>query len=104
MINGITELVITKIDVLSNLEKIKVCTHYDYFGEKINHLPYDLDPKGIKPIYKEFKGWKKDITKISRFENLPFNLKNYIKYLEKEINIPIKIISVGPDRKETIYR
>ena len=65
---------------------------------------YDLDPKGIKPIYKEFKGWKKDITKISRFEDLPFNLKNYIKYLEKEINIPIKIISVGPDRKETIYR
>ncbi|MEC8538066.1 MAG: adenylosuccinate synthase [Bacteroidota bacterium] len=104
MINGITELVITKIDVLSSLEKIKVCTHYKYFGKKINHLPYDLDPKEIKPIYKEFKGWEKDITKISNFEHLPLNLKNYIKYLEKEINIPIKIISVGPDRNETIYR
>ena len=89
---------------LSSLEKIKVCTHYKYFGKKINHLPYDLDSKEIKPIYKEFKGWKKDISKISNFEHLPLNLKNYIKYLEKEINIPIKIISVGPDRNETIYR
>ena len=62
-----------------SLEKIKICTHYKYFGKKINHLPYDLDPKEIKPIYKEFKGWKKDITKISNFEHLPLNLKNYIK-------------------------
>ena len=104
MINGITELVITKVDVLSHLEKIKICTHYEYFGKKISHLPYDLNPKGIKPIYREFKGWKKDITKISNFEHLPTNLKKYIKYLEKKINVPIKIISVGPDRKETIYR
>ncbi len=104
MINGVTELVITKIDVLTNLKKIKVCTHYEYYGQKINYLPYELNTKKITPIYKEFNGWKENITEITKFEKLPKNLKKYIKFLEKEIKIPIKIVSVGPDRKETIYR
>ena len=104
LINGVTDLVITKIDVLTNLKKIKVCTHYEYYGKKINYLPYDLNTKKIKPIYKEFNGWKEDVTKTTKFEDLPINLKKYLNFLEKEIQVPVKIVSVGPDRKETIYR
>ncbi len=104
IINGVTELVITKIDVLTSFKTIKVCTHYEYFGKKIDYLPYELNTKKIKPIYKEFSGWEDDVTIINKFEKLPKNLKKYIKFLEKELNTPIKIVSVGPDRKETIYR
>ena len=104
MINGVTELVITKIDVLTSIKKIKICTHYDYKGEKINYLPFNIDTEELKPIYKEFSGWNEEVSQINKFEKLPNNLKKYIKYLEKELMIPIKIVSVGPDRSETIYR
>ena len=104
IINGVTDLVITKIDVLTNLSTIKICTHYEYSGKKIDYLPYELNNKKLKPIYKEFKGWEKNISTETKFEKLPKNLKKYIQFLEKELNIPIKIVSVGPDRKETIYR
>ncbi len=104
MINGVTELVITKIDVLTSIKKIKICTHYDYKGKKINYLPFNIDTEELKPIYKEFNGWDEDVNQINKFEKLPNNLKKYIEYLEKELMIPIKIVSVGPDRTETIYR
>ena len=104
MINGVTELVITKIDVLTSIEKIKICTHYQYNGKKINYLPFNIDTEELKPVYKEFDGWNKDVNQINEFDKLPKNLKKYIEYLEKELMTPIKIVSVGPDRNETIHR
>ena len=101
-INGVTKLMMMKSDVLSGFNSIKVCTSYEYRGSNINYLPYDISDSSLKPIYEEFKGWGEDITKIKEFNDLPVNLKKYISYLEKELEIPITIVSVGPDRTETI--
>jgi len=101
-INGVTKLMMMKSDVLSGFKSIKVCTSYKYRGSTIDHMPYDIGDNTLKPIYKELNGWDEDITEIRDFINLPKNLKNYISYLEKELEIPITIISVGPDRIQTI--
>jgi len=101
-INGVTKLMMMKSDVLSGFNSIKVCTSYEYRGSNINYLPYDISDSSLKPIYEEFNGWDEDITKIREFNALPINLKKYISYLEKELEIPIVIVSVGPDRTETI--
>ena len=101
-INGVTKLMMMKSDVLSGFKSIKVCTSYEYKGKKIRYMPYDINDNSLKPIYDEFEGWNDDITKINNFDKLPINLKKYISYLEKELNIPITIISVGPDRLQTI--
>ena len=101
-INGVTKLMMMKSDVLSGFKSIKVCTSYEYKGKKIKYMPYDINDNSLKPIYDEFEGWNDDITKINNFDKLPINLKKYISYLEKELNIPITIISVGPDRLQTI--
>ncbi|MFL2643945.1 MAG: adenylosuccinate synthase [Flavobacteriales bacterium] len=101
-INGVTKLMMMKSDVLSGFNSIKVCTSYEYRGSNINYLPYDISDSSLKPIYEEFKGWGEDITKIKEFNDLPVNLKKYISYLEKELEIPIAIVSVGPDRTQTI--
>lgn len=101
-INGVTKLMMMKSDVLSGFKSIKVCTSYEYRGSEIDYLPYDIGDDSLKPIYKEFEGWDEDITGLRDFNSLPKNLKNYISYLEKELEIPIGIISVGPDRLQTI--
>ena len=101
-INGVTKLMMMKSDVLSGFKTIKVCTSYEYRGSEIDYLPYDIGDDSLKPIYKEFEGWDEDITGLRDFNSLPKNLKNYISYLEKELEIPIGIISVGPDRLQTI--
>ena len=103
-INGVTHLMMMKSDVLSGFEKIKVCTAYMYKGEKIAHLPYNIESKNVTPVYTELKGWKQDLTKMSTADQLPKTLVTYIEYLEKELNVPIKIVSVGPDRTQTIHR
>ncbi|HLS10906.1 MAG TPA: adenylosuccinate synthase [Flavobacteriaceae bacterium] len=103
-INGVTELFMMKADVLSGMDKIKVCTAYEYQGEKIDHLPYSIEEEYVKPIYQEFKGWKEDITKVNKVEALPKALKDYIAFIEKEVNVPVTIVSVGPDRTQTIHR
>ena len=101
-INGVTKLMMMKSDVLSGFKTIKVCTSYEYRGSEIDYLPYDIGDDSLKPIYIEFEGWNEDITGLRDFNSLPKNLKNYISYLEKELEIPIGIISVGPDRLQTI--
>ena len=101
-INGVTKLMMMKSDVLSGFKSIKVCTSYERKGKEIKYMPYDINDSSLKPIYDEFEGWNDDITKIRDFDKLPVNLKKYISYLEKELNIPITIISVGPDRLQTI--
>ena len=104
IINGVTELNMMKADVLSGFDSIEVCTGYNINGVETNTLPYDLNSGDIKPIYKTFKGWSEDISKINKEENLPIELNNYISFIEEFIKVPIKLISVGPDRSETIHR
>jgi len=103
-INGVTELMMMKADVLSGFERIKVCTSYHYKGTIVSHLPYNIEEENVAPIYSELPGWKKDLTGLTKESDLPENLMSYIEYLEKELEVPIKIVSVGPDRKQTIFR
>ena len=103
-VNGVTQLMMMKGDVLSGFDKLKVCTAYKYKGETIEHLPYNIEAENLSPIYTEFPGWKEDLTKMNDSSELPKELNDYIEFLEKELEVPIKIVSVGPDRKQTIHR
>ena len=103
-INGVTELNMMKADVLSGFEQIKVCTHYEYNGEKIAHLPFDIDAKYVKPVYETLEGWQEDLTGIKSASELPNALNHYIEYLEKHLEVPITVVSVGPDRTQTLFR
>jgi len=103
-INGVTELMMMKGDVLSGFKKLKVCTAYRYKGEKITHFPYNIEAQSVTPIYTEMDGWAEDLTKMSKASDLPKALNTYIDFLEKELEVPIKIVSVGPDRTQTILR
>lgn len=103
-INGVTELNMMKADVLSGFEQIKVCTHYEYNGEKIAHLPFDIDAKYVKPVYETLEGWHEDLTGIKSASDLPAALNHYIEYLEKHLEVPITVVSVGPDRTQTLFR
>ncbi|NNT72798.1 adenylosuccinate synthase [Flavobacterium sp. IMCC34852] len=103
-INGVTQLMMMKGDVLSGFDTLKVATAYNYKGEVIHHLPYNIEEENVTPIYTEFKGWQADLTGMTTYEALPKELKEYIEFIEKEVEVPIKIVSVGPDRKQTITR
>ena len=103
-VNGVTQLMMMKADVLSGFKTLKICTSYIYRGKEINHLPYNIEAENLKPVYTEFMGWSEDLTKMENASTLPETLMTYISFLEKELQIPIKIVSVGPDRKQTIFR
>ncbi|PIA82221.1 adenylosuccinate synthase [Gaetbulibacter sp. 4G1] len=103
-VNGVTQLMMMKGDVLSGFKTLKVCTAYKYKGEVIKHFPYNIEPENVEPIYSEFSGWSEDLTEMSEASQLPKALNEYIEFLEKELEIPITIVSVGPDRKQTIFR
>ena len=103
-VNGVTELMMMKGDVLSGFEKLKVCTAYNYKGEQIEHFPYNIEAENVTPVYSEMDGWKEDLTKMTSADQLPKALNAYIDFLEKELEVPIKIVSVGPDRTQTILR
>ncbi len=103
-INGVTQLMMMKGDVLSGFKKLKVCTAYKYKGKIIQHLPYNVEEHNVTPIYTEVDGWKEDLTKMTDASQLPKGLNAYIDFLEKELEVPIKIVSVGPDRTQTIHR
>ena len=103
-INGVTQLIMMKGDVLSGFDKIKVCTAYQTESGEIDYLPYDIASQDIKPVYEELPGWHKDLTGITDLNEFPENFNNYIAYLEEALKTPIKIVSVGPDRKQTIFR
>jgi adenylosuccinate synthase len=104
MINGVTELMMMKADVLSGFETIRVCTHYNYQGKKIDYLPYDYSPDLLSPFYTDLKGWNKDLTGLNSPEQMPDALNEYIAFIEKETGVPISIVSVGPDRTQTLIR
>ena len=103
MINGVTELSMMKADVLDTFEDIFVCTHYIENGEKINYFPFEISDE-TKPVFEKMKGWNQDITKFQSEAEFPEEFSNYIKFLEKELEVPISIVSVGPNRSETIVR
>jgi adenylosuccinate synthase len=103
-VNGVTQLMMMKADVLSGFETIKVCNSYQYNNEQIAHLPYSIEEEYVKPVYQSFKGWKQDLTKVRKEADLPKELMTYIEFLENELHVPIKIVSVGPDRTQTIIR
>ncbi|RRQ48935.1 adenylosuccinate synthase [Maribacter algicola] len=103
-INGVTELMMMKGDVLSGFKKLKICTAYNYKGKKIEHLPFNIEAENVTPIYTEMDGWAEDLTKMETEAQFPKALKEYIAFLEKELEVPIKIVSVGPDRTQTIHR
>ncbi len=103
-INGVTQLMMMKADVLSGFKSLKVCTAYKYKGETITHLPFNIEEENVTPIYTDFKGWAADLTAMEDISQLPKELSDYITFLEKELDIPIKIVSVGPDRKQTIFK
>ncbi len=103
-VNGVTQLMMMKSDVLSGFDHLKVCTSYNYKGEIIKHLPYNIEAENVTPIYTNLKCWKEDLTKMTEASQLPKELNDYIDFLEKELELPIKIVSVGPDRKQTIPR
>jgi adenylosuccinate synthase len=103
-VNGVTQLMMMKADVLSGFKSLKVCTAYNYKGEVITHLPYNIEDHNVTPIYTELKCWKEDLTTMEKASQLPKELNDYIDFLEKELEIPITIVSVGPDRKQTIFK
>ena len=103
-VNGVTQLMMMKGDVLSGFDTLKVCTSYKYKGEEISHFPFNIEPESVQPIYSEFKGWEEDLTSMTSADELPQNLLDYIAFIEKEVEVPIKIVSVGHDRKQTILR
>ena len=104
MINGVTDLIMTKPDVLSGFDEIKVCTHYKIKNDVIDYLPFDIVNENVIPVYKIMKGWKNILTGMYSENEFPETMNEYISYLEKELNVPISIVSVGPDRKQTIFR
>lgn len=103
MISGVTNLIMMKADVLDKFDTIKVATAYKVNGVETNQVPYDTYTE-VEPVYKEFKGWKKDLTGIKKEEELPFEFMNYVRFIEKELGVPVSMISLGPDREQTIER
>jgi adenylosuccinate synthase len=102
MLNGVTELIMMKADVLDSFDTIYVCTHYEHNGETIDYMPYDIISVKPTPILKAIKGWETDVTKINKVDEIPPALADYISFLEKELEVPVKYLSVGPDRTQTL--
>jgi adenylosuccinate synthase len=104
MLNGVTQLVITKIDVLNEFDTIKAATHYEYDGAQHEQLPYDICNVSIKPVYKNFQGWNTDLEGILDYDDLPPIAQSYIKALENHLNVPVSMISTGPERKKLVLK
>ena len=102
MVNGVTQLCMMKADVLGEFDEIKVCTHYMHKGKKIDYLPYGINPDEVQPVYKTFKCWLGDLTGLRNVANIPSTLNSYVKMIENATGIPISILSVGPDRAQTL--
>ena len=103
-VNGVTQLMMMKGDVLSGFDELKVCVSYDYRGKNIQHLPYYLNAEELKPQYTSLPGWEEDLTKMRSEDELPKTFMDYVAFIEAYVETPIKIVSVGPDRNQTIFR
>jgi len=102
MLNGVTDLIMMKADVLDGFDTIYACTHYEHNGETIDYMPYDIITEKPVPVLKAIEGWKTDVTKVSQVEEIPARLADYISYLQQELEVPVKYLSVGPDRVQTL--
>ena len=103
MVDGVTQLIMMKSDVMNDFDTIKVATAYRVNGELVEHFPYEVNDS-VEPVYTEFKGWKCDICKVRHYDDFPVEFKQYVEFIEQQTGVPVKIISVGPDRDETIVR
>jgi adenylosuccinate synthase len=105
MINGVTQLFMMKADVLNIFEEIKVCTAYQLpSGEQLEKLPFEISDIDAKPVYKVLKGWHCSLEDVRNYDEFPEALKEYVTFLEQELQVPIKLVSIGPDRTQTILR
>jgi adenylosuccinate synthase len=102
MINGVTQIIMTKADILDNLDELKVCNSYLVNGEEKNYVPFQMNKLNIEPVYKSFEGWKTDITAMTNYAELPQEMKNYIEYLNGFLKVPVKYISNGPGRDQIV--
>jgi len=103
MLNGVTKLYMMKADVLSDFKEVKVCIGYNYKGKEIDYFPSSIDSEDIEPIYKTFKGWSSSTNNCKDFDSLEKDFKDYISFIEDRVGVKIKIISLGPDREQTIH-
>ena len=103
MVDGVTKLIMMKADVMNDFDTLKVAEAYEIDGRRVTEFPYDIQDD-VKPVYREFKGWKTDLKQVRRYEDFPAEFKTYVEYIERETGVPVAIISVGPDRDETIVR
>ena len=104
MLNGVTDLICTKSDVLSGFEQVPVCDAYQIEGTRVTDIPYNFNDALIQPLYNSFKGWSEDLTGIRKYEDLPENFKAYMQYVEEQVGLKMSVISIGPDREQTIVR
>lgn len=104
MLNGVTKLIMMKSDVLDDFDEIKACVAYNIKGERVEEFPYSIEEETLEPVYVTLPGWKTDMTRMKSEDEFPQNFKDYIAFLEKELNVPIAIVSIGPDREQTIIR
>lgn len=102
MVNGVTQIVMTKTDILDSLHELNVCNGYNVDGEEKNYIPFQLNKVKVDPVYKSFAGWETDITAITNYDALPDNMKNYIDYINNFLQVPVKFISNGPGRDQII--
>ena len=103
MINGVTKLIMMKSDVLDGFETIRACVAYNVNGEEIDYFPYDINEK-VEPVYVDIPGWQTDMTKMQSEDEFPEEFNAYLSFLEEQLGVEIKIVSVGPDREQTIGR
>ncbi|MBO4994993.1 MAG: adenylosuccinate synthase [Muribaculaceae bacterium] len=104
MINGVTNLIMMKSDVLDDFDEIKACVAYEIDGTEVSDFPYSIETESLKPVYVTLPGWKTDMTKMKNESEFPENFKKYIEFLEQQLGTPISIVSIGPDREQTIIR
>jgi len=103
-VNGVTQLMMMKADVLSGLDSLEVCTSYRYRGEEVDHLPYRLDAQLLEPVYQSLPGWSEDLTGVRKTTDLPDTLTSYVRFIEDFTGVPVVLVSVGPDREQTLWR
>ena len=103
MVDGVTKLIMMKSDVLDSFETIKACVAYKIDGEETDRFPFDIT-EGVEPVYVELPGWQTDMTKMQSEDEFPEEFNAYISFLEDQLGVPIKFVSIGPDREQTIER
>jgi adenylosuccinate synthase len=104
MLNGVTQLIMTKVDVLNILDSFQVCVAYQYEGKQIDYIPFDFNPERLTPVYKTMKGWSKSLENFTTFDQLPSEVMDYVKVIEDFVEVPVTIISTGPNRLQTIRK